>query len=83
MSTLFSTHKDADAAELAAGSDGIPVWGGPGDAGSMFLGLGLTLFFTQIATLEPWVFTPSAAFFTVSIKSPKNKQQKKKFLELT
>lgn len=24
-STLFSAHKDADAAELSAGSDGIPV----------------------------------------------------------
>ncbi len=74
--TLFSAHIDADVAELAAGSDGILVWGGPIDADSTFPGLGTTLFFTQYETLEPWVITPSAAFFTVSIISPIEQETK-------
>lgn len=67
--TLFSAHKDADAAALVAGTDGIPIGGGPGEEGSMLVREGLALFRTQSATLEPWVFTPSAAFFTVVINT--------------
>ena len=36
----------------------------------MLLKVGLTLFFTQVATVEPWSFTRSAAPFTVSMRSP-------------
>lgn len=64
-------------AQTAAEVDG---WGspggGPGEAGSIFLKVGLTLFLIHVATLELWVLTPSAATLTVSIRSPweKNKQ---------
>lgn len=44
--------------------------GGPGDAGNIFLRVGLTLFRTHDATLEPWIFTPSAAFLTESTRFP-------------
>lgn len=44
--------------------------GGPGEAGSIFLNVGLTLFLIHVATVELWVLTPSAATLTVSIRSP-------------
>lgn len=58
-------------AQMAADVEG---WGspggGPGDAGSIFFKVGLTLFLIHVATLELWVLTPSAAILTVSIRSP-------------
>lgn len=44
--------------------------GKPGEVVSIFLKAGLTLFFIHAATLELWFLTPSAAFLTVSIRSP-------------
>lgn len=45
--------------------------GGPGEEGSIFLKVGLTLFLIHVATLELWFLTPSAAVLTVSIRSPR------------
>lgn len=72
-STLSSVHTDPD--ELDALGEDICVWDGPGEAGSMFLKVGLTLLHIHRATVEPWVFIPSAAFLTVSTKSPNTQNQ--------
>lgn len=56
----------------AAEVEGWDPPGGLGDAGNIVFKVGLTVFFIQVATVELWFFTPSAAVLNVSMKSPKH-----------
>lgn len=66
----------ADEVDADAGCD-TPSGGGPGEAGSIFFKVGLTVFFIHVATTELWFLTPSAATLTLSIMSPRQNHNRK------
>lgn len=70
INTSVSAQADDVADAEVEGSGWGSSGGGPGEEGRMILNVGVMLLFTHEATVELWLFTPSAALLTVSMRSP-------------